>query len=247
MLLKSGVCDSIKKLYIKNKTMKNWVIGIFIIIIAAFGVMWLASRPSASSLPGNDGEVTDFEITDIDHVKGAIDAKVTIVEWSDFQCPACKVYYPVLNTLIKDFPEDVRVVYRHFPLQQIHANANYSSFVTEAASLQGKFWEMHNLLFENQDEWANTRDTAYFEKYAEMLGLDMDKFRTDVGSDVVKNRVLDNYKQALKLGLNSTPTLFVNGKHITNPNTYQELVDLVNNEINPETFPPTSSTTEATQ
>ncbi|OHA88423.1 MAG: hypothetical protein A2653_02440 [Candidatus Zambryskibacteria bacterium RIFCSPHIGHO2_01_FULL_43_25] len=176
-----------------------------------------------------------MEITPQDHIKGAGEnARVTIVEWSDFQCPACQTYYPVLSQLVEDFPSDVRVIYRHFPLRQIHANANNSALVSEAAALQGKFWEMHNALFDNQEEWSGSRDIAFFDKYASAIGLDIEKYKTDLKSEAAADKVANDLKEALRLNLNSTPTMFVNGKKIANPNSYQEFVDLIAKEITPE-------------
>lgn len=209
---------------------KPWTIGFILVLVGAFAVMWLAGRGS-SSLPAG-GQTAEFNITASDHVKGDTESpSVTIVKWSDFQCPACASYYPVLQAIVEEFPDDVRVVYRHFPLIQIHAQAEPSARASEAAALQGKFWEMHNALFENQSEWASTRDISAFDKYAQEIGLDMEKYRADLESDAVRNRVSSNLDEAIGLGLNSTPSLFVNGKRIVNPNSYDAFRQIVEAEI----------------
>jgi len=100
------------------------------------------------------GESADVEVRENDHTKGSSEAGVVLIEYSDFQCPACAYYAPVVNQLSNVFPEDLLIVYRHFPLQSIHSNAKGAAVAAEAAALQGKFWEYHDILFEKQVEWA---------------------------------------------------------------------------------------------
>ena len=133
-----------------------WVIGFVVILAGAFGAMAVASKNS--KLPSPNAVAKDsveFVITDKDHIQGPANAKVTLVEYADFQCPACAAYHPLLKKLEADFPRDLRVVYRYFPLKQIHFQALNSAQVAEAAGLQGKFFEMHNELFDNQQKWLS--------------------------------------------------------------------------------------------
>ena len=109
-----------------------------------------------------------------------------IVEFADFQCPACRSYYPLLLEVFEAYRDRISFVYRHFPLKQIHFNAEPAAWASEAASRQGKFWEMHNLLFEKQNEWSTPTDLKKtFGDYAELLGLDKQKFLTDLDSKEV--------------------------------------------------------------
>ncbi|MFC1649464.1 DsbA family protein [Patescibacteria group bacterium] len=102
----------------------------------------------------SDEEVSEVEVKENDHTKGSPEAKVILVEYSDFQCPACGAYAAVLSRLSEEIPEDLLIIYRHFPLSNIHTNARAAAIASEAAAQQGKFWEYHDLLFTNQPEWS---------------------------------------------------------------------------------------------
>jgi len=102
----------------------------------------------------DDGQPGSVMLTGDDHYKGNPDAQVVLIEYSDFQCPACRAYIPIITSLIEQFPDDLVVVYRHFPLQSVHANARAAAEASEAAAKQGKFWEFHDILFDKQTEWS---------------------------------------------------------------------------------------------
>lgn len=157
-----------------------------------------------------------------DWIKGAPlkDAKIVLIEYSDFQCPACRSYYPMVKKLAQEVP-NLAVVYRHFPLSQ-HTNARPSAQAAEAAGQQGKFWEMHDMLFDNQQHWADLRGSAEtFQGYAVALGLDIDKFKTDYNSAAAKTKIEADYQSGAR-DINGTPTFFVNDKKIQNPRNYDE-------------------------
>ncbi len=185
--------------------------GIAAVIIAVIGgLIWIGetqdgSTPQPSPISG--------EVTEVDHVKGPETARLTLIEYADFQCPTCAAYAPVLEQLVAAYPEDLRIVYRYFPLQSIHPNATIASQAAEAADMQGKFWEFHDLLFANQDDWsrlANPRDT--FAAYAQELGLDVEKFKTDMDDKAAKNRVSADYRSGTMAGVGGTPTFYLNGE-----------------------------------
>ena len=121
----------------------------------------------------------------------------------------------------------VRFAYRHFPLPQ-HKNAKLAATVAEAAGLQGKFWEMHDLIFQNQSDWSEDKNAAViFAKYAQDIGLDLARFQTDIASDEIKAKIENDYKSGVKAGVNSTPSFFLNGKKITNPRNYDEFKNAI--------------------
>jgi thiol-disulfide isomerase/thioredoxin len=140
---------------------------------------------------------------------GPPDAAVTIVEWADFECPFCRAVYPVLDELEKKYPSQVRVVYKFYPLGA-HPHGEIAARAGVAAMLQGKFWEMHHVLFENQERLEQTD----LEGYAKKVGLDVAKFRADLGSKEVGDRIERDKKQADELGLDGTPFLFINGRYV---------------------------------
>lgn len=179
-------------------------------------------------------EVTQAEI-DVagdEWIKGNPEASVTLVEYSDFQCPACKNYFPLVKRLSEELPQDLRFVYRQYPLTSIHRNAFASAKASEAAGKQGKFWEMHDLLFENQDSWStDSNPDDKFEGYAGEIGLDIEQFKTDYDSDEVKDAVNEDITTANRLGFSSTPSFTLNGRRIENPRSYDALKQLIEDEI----------------
>jgi cyclophilin family peptidyl-prolyl cis-trans isomerase/protein-disulfide isomerase len=164
-----------------------------------------------------------------DWTRGPADAAITFLEYSDFQCPYCAKLEPVMDQLLKTFPNDLRVVYRHFPLAQ-HDKAVLGAQAAEAAGLQGKFWEMHDLLFTHQADWQN-QTPAQFEVYlaslAASLSLNPDQFAADLHGPAVTQKVQAAGAEATRLGLNSTPTLIINGKQYTGPGDYENLASVV--------------------
>lgn len=206
--------------------------GLIVILLAStFGLMQLvnSSTPSSSSVLSsivNLPAVSKNEVT-----VGNPKAKAVLIEYSDFQCPACANSYFLVEQLLKDYDGKILFVYRFFPLTQTHKNALPSSYAAYAAFLQGKFPEMEDEIFTNQIKWKdenNARDI--FLSYAEKIGLDMEKYKKDVNSDETIKIVSDSENSAISLGINSTPTFFLNGKQIQ-PRGYDEFKKLVEGEL----------------
>ncbi|MDB5259193.1 MAG: hypothetical protein JWO73_401 [Candidatus Taylorbacteria bacterium] len=164
-------------------------------------------------------------VTSADWITGSTTAPVTVVEYSDLQCPACQSYHNlVLKKLIAEEGSKFRFVYRHFPLPQ-HMNAYTAALAAEAAGKQGKFWEMHDKLFETQKDWeklATSTAAETFAGYAKTLGLDAAKFKSDESDPALFAKVASSSESGNKTGVDSTPTFFVNGTSIDNPNSYDE-------------------------
>ena len=166
-----------------------------------------------------------------DWVRGDRDAKAIVIEYSDFECPACSYYYTITKQIEKDMGSKVAIVYRHFPLTSIHRNAQPAAVATEAAGLQGKFWEMHDMLFEKQSEWSALEDTkTIFTQYAKKLGLKTDEFAKALDSTDLKNKVEASYNEAIELELPGTPSFFLNGKEIA-PSSVDEFKRLITESI----------------
>jgi protein-disulfide isomerase len=142
-----------------------------------------------------------------DHIQGPDDAPVTLVEYGDFQCPHCGRAYPILKSIQKTMGDQLRFVYRHFPISEDHENAIPAAEASEAAAAQGKFWEMHDLLFEHQ----NRLDDKSLLGYARQLGLDLDRFTQDMREHTYGERVKEDFSSGLRSGANGTPTFFING------------------------------------
>ena len=163
-----------------------------------------------------------------DHVQGNAQAAVSLIEYGDYECPACGLWNPLLIQLVAERGTGIAYAFREYPLVQIHQNAMISAQAAEAANLQGKFWQMHDLLYAKQQEWENapTADiiTLYFDGYAKSLGLDVARFDADIASDAVKARVQRDIATGDAARLDHTPTFFINGKQINNPSSYVELI-----------------------
>lgn len=196
------------------KTTEGMFVGGLVLII----VLLMSYYFYATSNQDTTTKTTTITVSEKDHVRGAQGAKVTLVEFGDFQCPACGAYEPIVRELQKNNPDTLQIVFRHFPLTQIHPNALLSAKASEAAGAQGKFWEMHDMLYDKQSEWSgalNARDI--FMNYATTLGLDLALFTQVLDNKEVEDKILAEYKEGIKLGVQGTPTFFVNGEKITNP------------------------------
>src|SRR3989344_830197 len=207
----------------KYRSVLLWSTVYVIILGIGYGMIWLVS-----GLSNQNGEVVDIQINDKDFSAGPSDGEITLVEYSDFQCPACAVWYPILNQLKSDaeIKDQLRIIYRFFPLSQIHTNAELSSRSAYAAGQQNKFWEYHDLLFEKQEEWSGLSTSLARERfiaYAEAVGVDRERFISDTDSTESKKAVQDSYNEGSKFGVNSTPTFFVNGVKLRSVKSYEEL------------------------
>jgi len=170
------------------------------------------------------------------HVRGQEAATITLEEFADFECPACGQFYPILKSIESEYSTQVRVIFREFPLVQ-HAHARAAGEVAEAAGMQGKFWEMHDLLYENRDAWTKATDVQpNFEDYAQRLGLDLERFKRDRSSLAVQTRIDQDLARGRSLRLRATPTIFLNGAELPyeNMKTLEALRAAVNKALHPE-------------
>ena len=206
-----------------NKTKKYLVRGfiLFALVAVIFG-FWKLSQQT----PVTDAEV--LQINETDWIRGNEDGTITLVEYLDFQCPACGAYHPLVTQLYQEYGDRVRFVTRHFPISNIHQNAISSAKAAEAAGRQDKFWEMHDVLFENQGKWSNERNPEdLFVSYAKSIGLDKEKFLADYNDGSIDDKVDSDRNGASRAGVTGTPTFFLNGKKINNPRGYEEFKALI--------------------
>jgi protein-disulfide isomerase len=142
-----------------------------------------------------------------DHIAGPDDAPVTLVEFGDYECPYCGMAHPIVKRAQRELRSQLRFVFRNFPLAEAHPHARLAAQAAEAAGAQGKFWEMHDTLFENQDA-LELEDLV---GYAESIGLDAVRFARDLEAGTFEKRVRDDFRSGVKSGVNGTPTFFING------------------------------------
>jgi protein-disulfide isomerase len=151
------------------------------------------------------------------HERGGSDAKVMLEEYGDYQCPPCGMLFHDLKTIEKEYGTQIRFVFRHFPLSG-HPHARTAAHAAEAAALQGHFWEMHDMIYQNQLSWSPATDArTVFVQYARDLKLDVDRFTRDMDSPEVAARVESDYQRGVSLGVSGTPTIFINNREV-NPN-----------------------------
>lgn len=186
--------------------MKNaWVI-IGIIAVALIGGSVVYSNNVAKT--NNEG------VSFTPHIKGNAEAAVKLVEFSDFQCPACQSFQPILTQVLEEFGDGIAFEYKHFPLP-IHALAEPAARAAEAAGQQDAFFAYHDKLFENQKTWSTSPNpTALFIGYAQELGLDVDTFRRHYNASVVRDKVKAEGSEARELGFTGTPTFLLNGQRM---------------------------------
>ena len=146
-------------------------------------------------------------VSEKDHVQGAESASIEIVEFGDYECPYCGDAYPVVKEIQETFGDQIKFAFRNFPLQEAHPLALPAALAAEAAARQGKFWEMHDAIYENQYRL----DEEIFDELAETIGLDLDKFKEDADADETQQKVEDDFESGIRSGVNGTPSFYVNG------------------------------------
>jgi cyclophilin family peptidyl-prolyl cis-trans isomerase/protein-disulfide isomerase len=170
--------------------------------------------------PEQEAQLAVFPpVSEEDWTKGPEDAIITIIEYTEFQCPYCAMAYQELEKLMDMYPEDVRLVYRPYPLISIHPNSQLAAQAAEAAGLQGKFWEMYSNLFDKQSEWIDLTAEEFLTwlaAEATTLGLDEAQFSQDTVSDAVREKIQSSMDYGASIGMNSVPTVLINGRPISN-------------------------------
>jgi len=200
-----------------------------------------SETPDALETPGKPVQTQANSSPEQLHIRGGATARVTLEEYGDFQCPPCGKLFPVLKAVEQDYGERLRVIFRHMPLKR-HEHALLAAHAAEAAGLQGRFWEMHDLLFQNSSRWTKGIDTVgpdaspsrrlqstvlamdlevrdVFLRYAEILQLDVERFKQDLDGDQVRARVESDRARGAGLGIDRTPTIYVNGNLVPVPSS----------------------------
>ena len=202
---------------------KAWLIFVAVVVVLLGGLIYLSNKNKitidTSTIDTGNVQPASAQSGNIaDRLFGKPDSKVTLVEYGDFECPGCGGMHPTIKDLTEKYETQMAFVFRNFPLSNIHPNARIAAATAEAAGLQGKYWEMHNKLFENQSSWKELRGqqrTDFFVGYARDLGLDVEQFRQDLGGTEVNQKITFDQALARKDKVTSTPTFYLNGKQIS--------------------------------
>jgi protein-disulfide isomerase/copper chaperone CopZ len=240
--------------FMKNPAKAFFVLGLFVSIFIMsltinilFGFVWFKSRDVQASEPRNlvqnnpkpqapspspevqaVDQVQDFNITKNDHVRGNFDAPITLVEYSDFECPYCEKHFPTLNKILNDYKGQVRLVYKHFPLS-FHKNSEKAAEASECASEQGKFWEYHDKLFENQ---SNGYSVTSFKQWASDLNLNTSQFNDCLDSGKYASKVQADLADGQNRGVGGTPATFVNGQLVSGAVPYESFKTVIDQILN---------------
>jgi protein-disulfide isomerase len=211
-------------------------LGILTAIVLIFIGIFAVSKNS-----DNSGTKNNALVQPTYHITGEGKKKVTLVEYGDYQCPICGLYYQPLKQVVDQFKTDIYFQFRNLPLVSVHPNAFSAARAAEAAGMQNKYWQMHDVLYENQSAWAaESQPLNAFASYAQQLGLNVDQFKKDYVSSKVNDAINADLNAFNKTGQSmGTPTFFLDGKYLANsnvadPNTGQPSIERFGTVINAE-------------
>lgn len=199
-----------------------------IVLVVGASLIFGGQKPSENTAPIAN---TEALVRKDSNVKGAKNAKVTIVEFGDFQCPACGAVHPTVKQIAREYGDQVTFVFRNFPLQ-MHKNAQAAHQAAEAAGAQGKFFEMHDKLYEHQSEWEDLGTPIdKFAEYAKELKLDVDKFKADIAAKKFDKKIEQDVNDGYAVGVAATPTFFINGVKQEGSLQYNDFKEKIDAEL----------------
>lgn len=204
---------------------KRFLIVLVAIIVGFLGFVIISRVESSKNAIVSEGSKNFY---------GNMDSKVTFTEFVDFQCEACYAYYPHVKQLKEAYKDKVKFQIKNFPITSGHQFAKMAAASAESAARQGKFWEMHDLIFEGQKQWERTENpqTEYFEKYAQTIGLNMEKYREDLASEDVNAVIMKDLADVKEIGGTGTPTIAINGKKVESPGAdFEKLSKLLDDAL----------------
>jgi protein-disulfide isomerase len=212
------------------KKIITWLSIVIVFLAIIWGLISLVNSSGNNSLPQTK---TPKSASQNDITLGATQsARVTLIEYADFECSACANYAPIIEKLNKDFANSLLIICRFFPLINSHPNSLPSAQTAYAAYRQNKFWEMNELLYKNQNVWGESKDPLkFFTDYAKTLKLNLDQFTKDYDADATKQFINAQREEGLSIGITYTPSFFVNGKLIQSPQDYDGFKQIIQNEI----------------
>lgn len=229
-----------------NKT--KWIIFTLVVVAIFGGIIWANKSNDTAKFKGDPAKIiTDGPIPD--QVLGTRDQKVVLIEYGDFQCPACGSMYQPVKTITEKYKDQLTFIFRNYPLSNIHPNAMSAAAAAEAAGLQNKYWLMHDKLYETQTAWSNVpveKITDVFAGIAGELGLNVDQFKKDMVSSNVNDKIARDRSTGQGFKIQSTPSFVLNGTLIpnneaTNQNALMQKVENAIKSAYPQTNPPAPS------
>lgn len=201
---------------------KTWIIFVAVVVVLFGGLVVFSQRNKVDVSSINDSKIigaSDANGNIADHIFGKKDSKVVLVEYGDFQCPGCASAHVDVKAVTEKYADKIAFVFRNFPLSSIHPNARAASAAAEAAGLDGKYWQMHNKIYDNQEDWSKasaSERTMVFGAYAKQFGMNEKTFTKILEDETTRINKKIAFDQALgrKAGVSGTPTFFINGKKL---------------------------------
>jgi protein-disulfide isomerase len=214
-------------------TKTRWIIFV-LLCLGILGLIIVMNKKDSSSWNGDASKIISTGPI-ADHVSGSNAQKVTLIEYGDYQCPGCETVYPTIKQIAETYKDNLTFIFRNMPLTTLHPNALAAATAAEAAGLQGKYYEYHDLLYEDQNAWkdaAASDRTGKFEEYAKQLSLDVSKFKSDLSSPQIIEKINRDRSTASTFSVTSTPTLVLNGQKVPQDTTFDKdkLTQLINDE-----------------
>lgn len=192
---------------------KKFLVILSVVLIALFGLFFFTGSKNEESQQSQNSS----EVSVSNHSKGANSKNVELVAYSDFQCPVCAQFFPIESQVIEKYKDQIKFTFRHFPLDTIHPNARAAHRAAEAAGKQNKFFEMHDLIYQNHSAWETSQNAkTFFDEYAKSIGLNMEQFNNDYASEIVNSTINADKQEGTKRGVQGTPTYYINGEKIEN-------------------------------
>lgn len=226
--------------------MSKQFLAVILAVILVFVAIFAFGNKAANTPTSGNGSISQ-------HIEGLGQDHVTLVEYGDYECPYCGVYFPIVNQIATQYKNQITFQFRNFPLTSIHPNAFAGARAAEAAALQGKFWQMHDLLYQQneiyyannqpQNNWiAAPNPQTYFDQFATQIGLNLTKFNQDYASNQVNGTINADEAEGNKLGVSGTPAFFLDGKQINVGESAAQFQSLINAEIAKKTGKASTST-----
>ena len=210
--------------------MKPLIVIVLAVLVAAGAAVFLSR--STDQAADNGSIASHVEIKGGGHLRGPEKAQLTLVEFGDYQCPSCGAYHPFVKEIMSRYPDKVRLEFHHYPLISIHPNSMGAAMAAEAAGEQGHYWEMHDALFEHQQEWAgSTNAEPLFVNLAGHLGLDTNKFMQSLHSPALQDRILKDVARAQDLHIQAVPTFFINGEQAHIKLSMEDFVQVIEDHL----------------
>ena len=212
------------------KLLKPLIVIIIAVAVAAGAAVYLSRQPDEPT--NTSATPTHVDIKGGGHFRGPENAQLTLVEFGDYQCPSCGAFHPLVKEILNRYPQQVRLEYHHFPLITVHPNTMLASQAVEAAGDQGKFWEMHDAVFEHQNDWSGSPNPEpMFITLATGLGLDINKFMQGLRSPEIQQRILRDVERGQDAKVEATPTFFISGEQVHPRLSMEDFVQVIESRL----------------